>query len=81
MFSVLTSLEPAAGALFGLLVLGQHLAWPQWLGIATVACASVAATLLGAGQSRKAEVSAQHGQAEGAGTTKADSDLTAVRVE
>ena len=51
-FSVLTSLEPAAGALFGLLILGQRLAWPQWLGIAAVAGASVAATLLGAGEPR-----------------------------
>ncbi|MFF1404364.1 DMT family transporter [Streptomyces sp. NPDC058294] len=46
-FGVLTSLEPAAGALFGLLILGQRLAWAQWLGIAAVACASVTATLLG----------------------------------
>ncbi|WEO93536.1 EamA family transporter [Streptomyces sp. FXJ1.172] len=51
-FGVLTSLEPAVGALFGLLILGQHLARPQWLGIATVACASVTATLLGAGERR-----------------------------
>ncbi|MFE6758974.1 DMT family transporter [Streptomyces sp. NPDC057684] len=46
-FGVLTSLEPAAGALFGLIILGQHLGRPQWLGIAAVACASVTATLLG----------------------------------
>ncbi|MFE2037444.1 DMT family transporter [Streptomyces scopuliridis] len=51
-FGVLTSLEPAAGALFGLLILGQWLAWPQWLGIAAVALASVAATFLGAGERR-----------------------------
>ncbi|MGW8377613.1 EamA family transporter [Streptomyces sp. ODS28] len=43
-FGVLTSLEPAAGAVFGLLLLGQHLAWPQWLGIAAVASASIGAT-------------------------------------
>ncbi|MET8182482.1 EamA family transporter [Streptomyces sp. NPDC005336] len=49
-FGVLTSLEPAAGAVFGLLILGQRLAWAQWLGIVAVACASVAATLLGAGK-------------------------------
>ncbi|MER7397968.1 EamA family transporter [Streptomyces sp. NPDC000151] len=49
-FGVLTSLEPAVGALFGLLILGQRLAWPQWLGIAAVACASVAATFLRAGE-------------------------------
>ncbi|MEU1515208.1 EamA family transporter [Streptomyces sp. NPDC005811] len=58
-FSVLTSLEPAAGALFGLLILGQRLAWPQWLGIAAVACASVAATFLGAGKRSDSRVSAQ----------------------
>ncbi|MGR3934102.1 EamA family transporter [Streptomyces sp. BRA346] len=51
-FGVLTSLEPAAGALFGLLIRGQRLAWPQWLGIAAVACASVIATFLGAGGRR-----------------------------
>ncbi|MET8978069.1 EamA family transporter [Streptomyces sp. NPDC004539] len=47
-FSVLTSLEPAAGALFGLLILGQRLAWGQWLGIGAVGLASVTATLLAA---------------------------------
>ncbi|MFI1769393.1 EamA family transporter [Streptomyces sp. NPDC020800] len=45
-FGVLTSLEPAAGAVFGLAVLGQHLRWPQWLGIAAVAGASAGATLV-----------------------------------
>lgn len=49
-FGVLTSLEPAAGALFGLLILGQRLAWPQWLGITAVACASATATFLGDGE-------------------------------
>jgi inner membrane transporter RhtA len=49
-FGVLTSLEPAAGAGFGLVILGQRLAGPQWLGIAAVAFASVAATCLGAGK-------------------------------
>jgi inner membrane transporter RhtA len=51
-FGVLTSLEPAAGAVFGLVILGQRLAGPQWLGIAAVALASVAATYLGAGERR-----------------------------
>jgi inner membrane transporter RhtA len=60
-FGVLTSLEPAAGALFGLLILGQRLAWPQWLGIATVACASVAATFLGARKRRTSRGSAKGG--------------------
>ncbi|MFI6374392.1 EamA family transporter [Streptomyces sp. NPDC050546] len=58
-FGVLTSLEPAAGALFGLLILGQMLAWPQWLGIAAVACASVAATLLGSGKRPRSRVTAK----------------------
>ncbi|MEU7303018.1 EamA family transporter [Streptomyces sp. NPDC007189] len=43
-FGVLTSLEPAIGALIGLLFLGQHLAVPQWAGIAAVGLASVGAT-------------------------------------
>ncbi|WP_282791495.1 EamA family transporter [Streptomyces sp. CC224B] len=46
-FSVLTSLEPAAGALFGLLILGQRLGTTQWLGIAAVAGASTLASLMG----------------------------------
>lgn len=51
-FGVLTSLEPAAGAVFGLLILGQRLDWPQWLGIAAVAGASIAATCLGSGKGK-----------------------------
>lgn len=43
-FGVLTSLEPAVGALIGLFLLGQHLAVTQWAGVAAVALASVAAT-------------------------------------
>lgn len=43
-FGVLTSLEPAVGALVGLLILGQHLTLLQWLGIAAVALASVGAS-------------------------------------
>ncbi|WP_223735105.1 EamA family transporter [Streptomyces purpurogeneiscleroticus] len=43
-FGVLTSLEPAVGALVGLLFLGQHLALLQWLGIAAVALASIGAS-------------------------------------
>ncbi|MDQ8705150.1 EamA family transporter [Streptomyces sp. LHD-70] len=57
-FGVLTSLEPAAGALFGLLILGQHLGVSQWIGIAAVACASVAATSLRPGERRKSRVHA-----------------------
>ncbi|MFI5525714.1 EamA family transporter [Streptomyces platensis] len=43
-FGVLTSLEPAVGAVLGLLVLGQHLAVPQWAGVLAVALSSVGAT-------------------------------------
>ncbi|GGN42530.1 membrane protein [Streptomyces kronopolitis] len=60
-FGVLTSLEPAAGALFGLLVLGQHLDRSRWLGIATVACASIAATCLRPGKRRISRVRATSG--------------------
>ncbi|MEU8780994.1 EamA family transporter [Streptomyces sp. NPDC048637] len=68
-FSVLTSLEPAAGAVFGLIILGQHLNWPQWLGIATVACASIAATYLSpkkrkASRTREMSVSAPEESAD-----------------
>ncbi|WP_329393176.1 EamA family transporter [Streptomyces lydicus] len=42
-FGVLTSLEPAVGALVGLLLLGQHLAAPQWAGVLAVAVAAVGA--------------------------------------
>ncbi|MEV6112965.1 EamA family transporter [Streptomyces sp. NPDC052109] len=52
-FGVLTSLEPAIGALIGLLLLGQHLAAAQWAGVAAVAVASVGATRgEGAGETR-----------------------------
>lgn len=61
-FGVLTSLEPAAGALFGLLVLGQHLAWPQWLGIAAVAVASVIATVMGLGSGRTSRIRGRRAQ-------------------
>ncbi|MEU8033261.1 EamA family transporter [Streptomyces sp. NPDC049099] len=43
-FGVLTSLEPAVGALIGLVLLGQHLAVAQWAGVAAVGLASVGAT-------------------------------------
>ena len=40
-FGVMLSLEPAVGALAGLLVLGEHLVGRQWLAIAFVIAASV----------------------------------------
>ncbi|MFJ9855858.1 EamA family transporter [Streptomyces sp. NPDC101150] len=43
-FGVLTSLEPAVGAVIGLLILGQHLLPLQWLGVAAVAAAAIGAT-------------------------------------
>ncbi|MFI0151283.1 hypothetical protein [Streptomyces lydicus] len=39
----LTSLEPAVGALVGLLLLGQHLAASQWAGVRAVAVGAVGA--------------------------------------
>ncbi|MFC9427638.1 DMT family transporter [Streptomyces sp. NPDC056987] len=73
-FGVLTSLEPAAGAVFGLLILGQRLAWPQWLGIAAVALASVAATFLGAGERRSSRVQAHDGPSHGGQLSPIESD-------
>lgn len=43
-FGVLMSLEPAAAALAGLLVVGEHLAAVQWLAVACVVAASIGAT-------------------------------------
>jgi inner membrane transporter RhtA len=51
-FGVLTSLEPAIGALIGLLLLDQHLTVPQWLGITAVALASIGATRSDRGKQR-----------------------------
>lgn len=51
-FGVLTSLEPAIGALIGLLLLDQHLTVPQWLGITAVALASIGATRSDRGRQR-----------------------------
>ncbi len=44
-FGILMSLEPAAGAIAGYLVLAQALSAPQMIGIALVSTASIAATL------------------------------------
>ena len=44
LFSILTSTEPAAGAILGLLALGQGITLAQWAGIAGVVVASVGAT-------------------------------------
>lgn len=43
-FGVLMSLEPAAAALAGVIVLGQFMNIPQWVGVICVVAASVGAT-------------------------------------
>lgn len=53
-FGTLMSLEPAFGALSGLLFLGQTLSLWQWLAIGAVMMASVGTTLLPGGQSQPA---------------------------
>jgi inner membrane transporter RhtA len=80
-FGVLTSMEPAAGALFGFLLLGQRLAWPQWLGIAAVACASVTATFLGAGERRNSRVSAEGKPSHTTHSSRAESTPAEVSAE
>ncbi|WP_017905576.1 threonine/homoserine exporter RhtA [Pseudomonas asplenii] len=44
-FGTLMSIEPAFGALSGLLFLGEYLSMAQWLAIACIICASIGATL------------------------------------
>lgn len=44
LFSILTSTEPAVGALFGLIVLGQRVSPLQWGGMLAVVAASIGAT-------------------------------------
>jgi len=44
LFSILMSLEPAAAALVGMVVLGEFLSGPQWLAMVCVVVASVGAT-------------------------------------
>lgn len=44
-FGVMLSLEPAAGAIAGLLILGEHLAVSQWLAIGLIIAASVGVIL------------------------------------
>ncbi|OGX86971.1 EamA family transporter [Hymenobacter glacialis] len=44
-FSVLMSLEPAVAALCGLLFLGEHLGWVEWLSVVLVMVASIGATV------------------------------------
>ncbi|MGH6996928.1 MAG: EamA family transporter, partial [Phenylobacterium sp.] len=44
-FGVMLSLEPAAGAIAGLLILSEHLVVSQWLAIALIVAASVGTIL------------------------------------
>ncbi len=44
-YGTLTSLEPALGALAGLVILGEHLSASQWTGIGTVVAASLGAAV------------------------------------
>lgn len=44
-YGILTSMEPAAGALLGLFILGEQLSLTKWLGIAVIIAASVGTTL------------------------------------
>ena len=44
LFSILTSTEPVAGAILGLLALGQRITLLQWAGIVAVVIASIGAT-------------------------------------
>ncbi|TDD86677.1 EamA family transporter [Actinomadura darangshiensis] len=43
--AVMVSLEPAAGALAGLVLLDEHLGWPGWLAVACVSAASAGAAV------------------------------------
>jgi inner membrane transporter RhtA len=43
-FGVLMSLEPAFAAMSGLLFLGQHLRWREWIAVGCVMVASIGAT-------------------------------------
>ena len=45
LFSILTSTEPAAGALIGLIALGQQISPAQWAGMLAVVAASAGATI------------------------------------
>jgi inner membrane transporter RhtA len=75
-FGVLTSLEPAADALFELLGLGERLARSQWLGIA-----AVASTFLRAAEGRNSRLWARGEPVQRTGTTSAETDDVAVRAE
>ncbi|MGQ4275018.1 EamA family transporter [Terrihabitans sp. B22-R8] len=54
-FSVLTSGEPAVGAVMGMLLLGEHLPLTKWLGIAAIVAASLGTTLSGRSRPARTE--------------------------
>lgn len=43
---LLIALEPVFGVLFAILLLGEHLAWLAWVGVALIICSTIAASLL-----------------------------------
>lgn len=55
-FSILTSLQPAFGALSGLIFLGEFLTGMQWASVACVVLASIGTTIFSKEESVKAEV-------------------------
>jgi inner membrane transporter RhtA len=72
-FGVLMSLEPAMGALSGLIFLGQQLRWEEWLAVGAVMVASVGATVQGARPSAAADGS-------GGGDSAGDAAVDTVEV-
>lgn len=52
-FSIMLSLEPAVGALAGIIILGEVLAAKQWLAILLVVCASAGCTATAVRNNRK----------------------------
>ncbi|SEG16580.1 EamA family transporter [Sphingobacterium lactis] len=52
-FSILTSLQPAFGALSGLLFLKEYLTWTQWASVACVVLASIGTTVFSKKEDQK----------------------------
>ncbi|WP_229673506.1 EamA family transporter [Nakamurella endophytica] len=78
-FSVLTSLNPAVGALAGLLVLHQRLPWPELVGIGLVTVASIGVTLAARRPAggRRARRAGGSGRATAGATEQRHPDATA----
>ncbi|MFI0355123.1 EamA family transporter [Actinomadura sp. 9N407] len=60
--AVMVSLEPAAGALAGLVLLAEHLSWSQWVAIGCVSVAS-AGVVITAGRARRPAAPEKSGRA------------------